>query len=139
MKKHENILVFAKGQLTYHPQMRLGKPYMQKRKPVNDNGSNYGTIIRANTVNAGLRYPTSIIAFDREVGLHPTQKPVALWEYLILTYTNPGDVVLDNCCGSGTTGVACKRSGRHSIRIENNPEYYDIAVRRLSETPEVQG
>jgi len=79
--------------------------------------------------------PTTIIPFDkvRKGSLHPTQKPVALFEYLIKTYTNEGDIVLDNCAGSGTTGVACKKLGRNFILIEKEQEYIDIINKRLAE------
>jgi len=136
MKQHENILVFAPKQPKYYPQMLPGKPYKKKRKAKDDSGSNYqlGTL-RTDTVNEGTRYPVSVLDVAREVGLHPTQKPVALWEYLIRTYTNEGDTVLDNCCGSGTTGVACQNSGRNFIQFELNPEYCEIARGRLKPLP----
>lgn len=131
MKKHEDILVFGIGQTIYNPQMTNGKAYRMKRRPINDSGSNYGTVTRTDTINEGSRYPVSVIQCDRETGLHPTQKPVALFEYLIRTYTNSGDLVLDNCCGSGTTGVACQNLGRNCIQMELSPEYYQLAVSRL--------
>jgi len=84
------------------------------------------------TVNNGDRFPLSILRFSKESGLHPTQKPVALFEYLIKTYTNEGDLVLDNCAGSGTTGVACKNLNRNYILIEKEQEYIDIINKRLS-------
>jgi site-specific DNA-methyltransferase (adenine-specific) len=80
-----------------------------------------------------LRYPSSIQKFNTEVGLHPTQKPVALMEYLIRTYTNEGETVLDFTMGSGTTGVACANTGRKFIGIERDPEYFAIAERRIAE------
>jgi site-specific DNA-methyltransferase (adenine-specific) len=131
MKKHENILVFANGKVPYYPQMMQGKPYSMKRKPVNDNGSNYGTIVRTDTVNEGQRFPVSVLQFNRETGLHPTQKPVALFEYLIRTYTNPGQLVLDNCMGSGTTAIACINTGRQYIGFESDPGYFRIAQDRV--------
>ena len=77
-------------------------------------------------------YPKNVLQFDCERGLHPTQKPVPLLEYLVKTYTNPGDTVLDNCMGSGSTGVAVKRvGGRHFIGIEQNKVYFDIACERI--------
>lgn len=76
-------------------------------------------------------YPKSIIRFDRETGLHPTQKPVALMEFLVKTHSNPGDLVLDNCMGSGTTGVACAKTGRDFVGIEISPEYFCIAKERI--------
>jgi site-specific DNA-methyltransferase (adenine-specific) len=80
---------------------------------------------------AELRSPRSIQRFNRERGLHPTQKPVALMEYLIRTYTNEGEAVLDNCMGSGTTGVACANTGRKFIGIEKDAGYFAIAQRRI--------
>ena len=83
----------------------------------------------------GTRYPDSVLYFARErTSLHPTQKPVALFEYLIKTYTNEGDLVLDNTAGSGTTGVACKNLNRNFILIEKEPAYIDIINKRLKET-----
>ena len=133
MKEHENILIFYKKLPTYNPQMTIDEPYTQKRKPINDNGSNYGEIKRTDTVNNGTRFPKSVLYFDREIGLHPTQKPVKLFEYLIKTYTNEGDIVLDNCMGSGTTGVACMNTNRNFIGIELDDKYFEIARKRLEQ------
>ena len=80
-----------------------------------------------------MRVPSSVQEFNRERGLHPTQKPVALMEYLIRTYTNHGDVVLDNCMGSGTTGVACVNTNRKFIGMENDETYFNIAQNRINE------
>ena len=88
----------------------------------------YGT-----TCSDGKRNPTTILKFPREKGLHPTQKPVKLEEWLIKTYTNPGETVLDNCMGSGTTGVACINTNRDFIGIEKNPDYYKTAISRIKE------
>jgi site-specific DNA-methyltransferase (adenine-specific) len=131
MKEHENILVFYKKPPVYNPQMEEGTPYINKRKPINDNGSNYGYIERTDTVNDGKRYPKSILKFDREIGLHPTQKPVSLCEYLIKTYTKEGEIVLDNCMGSGSTAVACVNTGRKFIGFETEAKYIEIANIRL--------
>ena len=85
------------------------------------------------TKNDGERFPTNLIKFNRDrEKFHPTQKPVALLEYLIKTYTNPGEVVLDNCMGSGSTGVACVNTKRMFIGMELDKEYFDIAVRRIA-------
>lgn len=138
MKKHENILVFYKKPPYYNPQMEIGEPYATKRKPVNDNGSNYNHIERTDTINHGKRYPTTILKFDREVGLHPTQKPVSLFEYLIKTYTNEGETVLDNCLGSGTTAVACINTNRNFIGIEKEWDYCEIANKRIEETKKIK-
>lgn len=133
MKEHENVLVFYKQKPTYNPQMSEGKPYINKRKPINDNGSNYGYIERTDTINKGERYPKSVLEFDRETGLHPTQKPVALFEYLIKTYTNEGETILDNCIGSGTTAIAALNTGRFFIGMEKEKEYVDIANERIKQ------
>ncbi len=135
LKQHENILVFYKKLPTYNPQMTKGKPYKIIRQ-YNDNeifgktGTKNGYI----TKNEGKRYPTSILYFKRELKerYHPTQKPVALFEYLIKTYTNEGELVLDNCIGSGTTAIACINTNRNYIGFELNKEYYEIAKNRIN-------
>ncbi len=133
MKFHESILIFYKNAPTYNPQMWIGEKnhgsIQGKRKIDNESGANL-KIVPKNTSN--IKYPKSVIKINREMGLHPTQKPVALFEYLIKTYTNEGDTVLDNCMGSGTTGVACKKTGRHFIGIEKDEKYFEIAVSRVS-------
>ena len=113
--------------------MTEGDAYHNKRKPVNDSGSNYGKVKRTDTINNGNRYPVSVLDFDREIGLHPTQKPVKLFEYLIRTYSNEGDVILDNCIGSGTTAVAAINTGRQFIGIERETEYCEIARQRIAD------
>lgn len=131
---HEDVLLFAHKQVTFNKQMRPGKPYTTKRSGRDDTGDNYGSIgHRTDTVNAGERNPTTILEFDRETGQHPTQKPVALMEYLIRTYTTEGDTVLDNTMGSGTTGVACSNLNRKFIGIEMDTGYFDIAKKRILE------
>ena len=115
--------------------MTEGKPYTIKRqKNINVIFGKTGTKDGYETKNKGERYPTSTLYFNRELRgrFHPTQKPVALFEYLIKTYTNEGDLVLDNCAGSGTTGVACKNLNRNFILIEKEPEYIDIINKRLT-------
>lgn len=133
LKDHENILVFYATPPTYNPQMRTGfRPYTCKQGATKS--SNYGSQTGATTVSDGERYPLSVIEFARDKSkIHPTQKPVALMEYLIRTYTNAGDLVLDNCMGSGTTGVACANSGRRFIGIENKEIYFEIAKKRIGE------
>jgi len=129
----EDIAVFYKKQPTYNPQMEVGAPYTQKQGYVGDakqTGLHKKDVI---TVNKGERYPLSILRFSKETGSHPTQKPVQLLEYLIKTYTNEGDMVLDNTMGSGTTNLACIKLNRKSIGIEKEKQYYDVAVRRASE------
>jgi len=134
LKQHENILVFYKKLPTYNPQMTKGKPYKIIRQ-YNDNEI-FGKTVTKNgyiTKNEGKRYPTSILYFKRELKerYHPTQKPVALCEYLIKTYTLPGEVVLDNCIGSGTTAIACINTGRNFIGIEIEEKYVKIARERI--------
>lgn len=138
--RHEDICVFYKKQCLYNKQLSSGSAYKRKRKrSADDTGSCYGSINkRIDSVSTGSRNPISVLEFDRETGFHPTQKPVALMEYLIKTYSNPGDTVLDFTMGSGTTGVACKNLGRKFIGIEIDPGYFQIAKDRILEaaTPE---
>lgn len=136
MKEHESVCVFAKGTPVYNPIMQErsenGKKMVRnnvttkaKEKPsgfVENGGLNNGH--QKLHLDPELRVPSSVQFFNVERGLHPTQKPVALFEYLIKTYTNPGDLVLDNCSGSGTTAVAAQQSGRRFICIEKEPAYY---------------
>lgn len=137
---HESILVFAQGWTTYNPQKTAGKPYnrgLVKRSDIGllRNGSHVGDSFGASV--DGSRYPRSVLLvknvdFEGKP-VHPTQKPVALMEYLIRTYTLPGQMVLDNCMGSGTTGVACVNTRRKFIGIELDPTYFEIAQRRIAE------
>lgn len=113
----------------YNPQLTVGKPYLSG---LGNSGEVTGNVNKVQTKNEGTRQPTTILRHKRETGLHPTQKPIELMEYLIKTYTNECDTVLDNCMGSGTTGVACKKTGRHFIGIEKDPKYFEIAVSRVS-------
>ena len=129
LKIHENIEIFYKKTPVYNPQMRTGfKPYktFSGRKT-----TNYGDFDRVETKSNGERYPIDIIKFKKDSGLHPTQKPVALLEYLIKTYTNEGATVLDNCMGSGSTGVACVNTNRNFVGIELDEEYFNIAKERI--------
>lgn len=130
LKIHENILVFYKKTPTYNPQMRKGfKPYKCKQ---GRHSSNYGAYEQGHiTESNGERYPIDIIKFKKDSGLHPTQKPVALLEYLIKTYTNENDVILDNCMGSGSCGVAAINTGRSFIGIEVDEKYFEIAKERI--------
>ena len=131
LKKHETISVFYRKQPTYNPQglQLFGK--VNRRKSTDDNWSE----MNANEyVQQFTNYPTQLLefAYDKEK-LHPTQKPVALLEYLIKTYTNEGEVVLDNCMGSGSTCVAAVNTGRHYIGFELDEKYFQIACNRLDE------
>jgi DNA modification methylase len=130
LKVHENILVFYKHLPTYNPQMRTGfKPYTTTNRT--NCSSNYGDFQEVVIKSDGDRYPIDIVEVNREMGLHPTQKPVALLEYLIKTYTNEGDLVLDNCMGSGSTGVACVNINRDFIGIELDENYFNVAKKRI--------
>jgi DNA modification methylase len=139
-KVHELILVFGKSSTTYNkkginlnyiPQFTFSKPYTIKRDMSNVKNLE-GFKGRTDTNNKdGRRYPRTVQKFNTERGLHPTQKPVALFEYLIKTYTNEGDVVLDNCVGSGTTNIACLNTNRQCIGMEKDEEYFRIATERL--------
>lgn len=131
LRSHENILVFYKKQPVYNPIYSVGKKYTAKSR---SHVSNYRTKVGEHvTYNQGYRYPTDIITIPNECNTsHPTQKPVALFEYLICTYTNPGAIILDNCIGSGTTAAAAINTGRHYIGIEKNHEYVRIARSRIA-------
>jgi site-specific DNA-methyltransferase (adenine-specific) len=132
-KVHEIISVFSYGTHIYFPQMTEGKPYISGK---GTSGDITGNVLKTQTKNNGTRYPRSIQKFntDKSKGsLHPTQKPVALLEYLIKTYTDEGETVLDNCMGSGTTGVACVNTNRNFIGIELEDKYFEIAKQRISE------
>jgi len=129
MRKHEDICVFYKQKPTYNPQGLLPHNKITRR---GSNGSNYGASGTEN-IQSWTNYPADILRFDRDMPpIHPTQKPLALCEYLIKTYTNGGDLVLDNCMGSGTTCLAAKNLDRQFIGIEKEKEYYDICVERLN-------
>ncbi len=135
LKSHENISVFYKHLPTYNPQMRKGfKPYVYKQgKQSGAFQANIDAKTIVTTNNNGDRYPLSVLNFYNVNGnnVHPTQKPVALLEYLINTYTNEGETVLDNCMGSGSTGVACINLNRRFIGIELDKDYFEIAVKRI--------
>ena len=148
LKVHEDVLVFGMGSTNppYNPQMVL----RDKPLPMGGNSGKRGTgayDLRGPAVEANLAdgktypeaYPKSVLPIsprsDTERGLHPTQKPVALMEYLIRTYTNEGETVLDFTMGSGTTGVACANTGRKFIGIERDPAYFAVACKRLRVMP----
>ena len=128
LKAHESIEVFYKKPPTYNPQFTQGKPYKTTTGSLT---SNYNKFYKITTVSDGRRYPIDVLEFKSEIGLHPTQKPVALLEYLIKTYTNEGEIVLDNCMGSGSTGVASVHTNRNFIGIELDKDYFDIAKKRI--------
>ena len=134
-KSYEDILKKYKSEesktFTYNPQKIKGKPYKTAQGHGSEVWGNKDKVII--TDNEGIRLPISIIKFDRERGLHPTQKPVGLFKYLIKTYSNERDLILDNCIGSGTTAIACKESNRNFIGIEKEQKYVDIANKRLKQ------
>jgi site-specific DNA-methyltransferase (adenine-specific) len=139
MKEHESVLVFAGKRWTYNKQMQErtggGKALIGKRVGTGKTQrEGVGTFAAFSPIESlpELRVPSSWQKFNCEVGLHPTQKPVSLFRYLVRTYSNPGDVVLDNCMGSGTTGVAAIEEGREFIGIENDERYFSTACERLS-------
>lgn len=147
LKAHENLIIFSKSasasnskmSMQYFPQMIAGLPYdkgipMSKISHMAGGFTKHHSIVRKN--ETGDRYPRSVRYFrsaDGEGGFHPTQKPVALMEYLIKTYTNEGETVLDFTMGSGTTGVACINTSRNFIGIEQDKNYFDIASNRIAE------
>lgn len=138
MKAHENILVFYKKLPTYNPQKTTGHTPVHSYIKHQDDGSNYGkTKVGISGGGSTERYPRSVQIFKsdkQKVALHPTQKPIDLLQYLIKTYTNEGEIVLDNCMGSGSTGVACLNTNRKFIGIELDDKYFDIATERIENT-----
>ena len=130
---HEDVVVFYAKQPTYNPQMVEGKPYTQKQGYVGESKQTGLYRKEVITVNEGVRYPLSIIKQSKESGFHPTQKPVALMEYLIKTYSNEGETVLDFTAGSFSTGVACVNTGRSFIGIEKDENYFNTGVNRIKE------
>jgi len=138
MKEHENIIVFGKNRTNYYPIKEKRASGGLARSKYDINASNTGKRDVYNSmkgIDSGkieeLRVPRSIQKFNTEVGLHPTQKPVALFEYLIKTYTNENEIVLDNVAGSCTTAIAAKNTNRKWICIEKEEKYCDISVERI--------
>jgi site-specific DNA-methyltransferase (adenine-specific) len=131
LKNHENILVFYKNLPTYNPEMTGNEVRKVNRSGNCSKTTNYGAFIELRTSEYVGRYPKSIQKFGKDKGLHPTQKPVALFEYLIKTYTNEGETVLDNCIGSGTTAIACINTNRFFIGFEKYETYFNIAKERI--------
>ena len=136
LKKHEMVLVFGESASHYYPQLTEGTPYKRKWTPNKVNNMKYG-IAGVQTDNKGTRHPITVLDFPqqwrRQDQIHPTQKPVALLEYLIKTYTNEDMIVLDNCMGSGSTMVACINTKRKGIGIEIDENYYQIAYKRVED------
>lgn len=132
LRAHEIVSVFYKHLPTYNPQFTKGKPYVSIRQGLTNN---YLNTKRTPTVNlTGKRYPKDVLHINsgnRTKIYHPTQKPLELIEYLVKTYTNKGDLVLDNVMGSGQTGVACQELGRNFIGMEKEHKYFEIAKNRI--------
>ena len=137
MKIHENICVFYKKTTTYNPiKTKAPKGKIDKRKTLNPTINPYlGGIKKDRVKDSGMRYPTTVQKFASisKKGQHPTQKPILLMEYLIRTYSNSGDLILDNCAGSGTTGIACLNLKRNYIMMEQEEKYYQIIENRINE------
>ena len=136
MRNHELISVFYKKQCTYNPQKTYGHKMKKSYRSKDLQTDVYGEMKNDYTYESTGRYPRSIQVFSTDTqnsSLHPTQKPVALIEYLIKTYTNDGELVFDSCMGSGTTGVACINTNRRFIGIELDNNYFEIAKNRISE------
>jgi len=142
LRQHEQIAIFYKKLPTYNPQFTEGKPLHSKGRiktgtiPKNNN---YGSMVITDNSRAGSieKYPVSILSFQKphpSITKHPTEKSIPLLEYLIKTYTNEGDIVLDNCMGSGTTGVACMNTNRKFIGIEIDRKYFEISQQRIAFT-----
>lgn len=135
LRAHENILVFYKAKPTFNPIKTFG--HERKTAKRKDIGSeHYGKQVNIKSYDSTERYPRSVQLFSsdkQKSNFHPTQKPVALCEYLIRTYTNEGETVLDNTMGSGTTGVACINTGRRFIGIEQEQKYFEIAQERIAQ------
>jgi len=138
LKRHENILVFYKRPPVYNPQFTKGEPY-DKGFALRES-ENWGKQVAVSGKNeSGRRHPTSLIVksnANQRIKVHPTQKPVELFEYLIKTYTNEGETVLDNCMGSGTTAIACLNTDRQYIGFELDADYYKLANERIAKHKE---
>ena len=135
MKAHENILVFYKSLTTFHPQKTSGH-----QRKISSKKSDHGNVYGVQKIDTPLeydsteRFPRSVLLYasdKQKECLHETQKPVALMQYMVRTYSSIGDTILDNCMGSGSAGIACLREGRRFIGIEKEPKYFDIAVKRI--------
>ena len=133
MKAHEIMSLFYKKQPTFNPQKTKGKPYLDKREGQKIKSDHY-VKDRIGIVNNGTREPISVINIrpSNKNSLHPTQKPVELMEYLIKTYTNENELILDFTMGSGSTGVACVNTNRNFIGIEQDSKYFEIACERIN-------
>lgn len=137
---HEMISVFYKSHPTYNPQYGIGEPWRRKCTRNYQNKDSIAFMMNQgksqDSTNNGTRHPTTVIEFGNNVpkgkSVHPTQKPIDLIRYLVRTYSNEGDTILDNCMGSGTTAIACIREHRHFIGFELNEDYYEKACKRIA-------
>jgi site-specific DNA-methyltransferase (adenine-specific) len=135
LRQHESVLIFYKKLPTYNPQGLINGDFNNSR-PAQGSGivKNYGKERYTKQISKKGNYPKTIQEFSNPSGaghLHPTMKPLALIEYMIRTYTNEGDLILDNACGSGTTGLGAKNLNRNFIMMEQDPEYYETACKRV--------
>lgn len=143
MRSHEDIIVFARNQPTYNPQKTVGHKLSNSATSKETNSPVYGKTKSSKYLAQTTRFPRSIISIpvvnnDSKYRFHPTQKPVELMEYLIKTYSNKNDIVLDNTMGSGTTGVACMNLRRKFIGMELDTKYFEIAETRIKQAYEDQ-
>ena len=134
LRNHEDIIVFSKKQVEYNPQMEIGEKNHKRGFGIPTNNV-YGKYKMNKTVITNEKYPISILNFSKghKGFFHPTEKPFKLCEYLIKTYSKDGDFILDNCMGSGSTGVACKNLNRNFIGIELDKEYFELATKRIND------
>ena len=138
LRSHEDITIFYNKPPTYNPQKVLGKKNHTKGKVKQIKNNNYGkhNFVDNSDELGNMKHPKSILTFSKthpSIMLHPTEKPVEVCEWLIKSYTNEGDVVLDNCMGSGTTGVACENTNRKFIGMELDKEYFEQAIKRINQ------
>jgi site-specific DNA-methyltransferase (adenine-specific) len=141
MKIHENILIFGKDKIKYNPIKEKAK--IENIRPIDNKehkANHYGGVHYNNKCDIYNRFPKSIIKINKRNAecnplniIHPTQKPVALFEYLIRTYSNENDIILDNCMGSGTTAIACLNLNRKYIGFELDKQYYDLSIKRIDD------
>lgn len=139
LRAHEDIAVFSDGQTTYNPQKVKGPPNHRRKPNTTKRRGVYGAYDAPESDISGMKYPRSVLRFDKHSSsesLHENQKPLALLEYLIRTYTNAGDTVLDFCYGSGTTGAACGNLGRRFVGVERDRAYFDQGASRIAEAYE---
>ena len=142
LKSHENVVIFSSlaacyvknpaDAMVYYPQMTDGKPYTCKQGKMEHNYDTKNMVAAIETKNEGKRYPKTVLRYSRDKDkIHPTQKPVELVRYLVRTYTKEGEIILDNCMGSGTTAVACMKEKRHYVGFELSKEFFDKSIERI--------